>query len=178
MNKALIFPGAFQIVKNYGNYDGWDIWLKPYPKELPAADYYIGHSGGVHFILKHLDSTPKGKFIFVNPEIRKRGLLPIMFSFFKASVAEDIIHKPGKTPISSWPFGLKTLFSILKVDVLNTMLKIPKENIIVIKGRNDNYFCNKESVEILRKNGFTVVEANAGHDWNQNIAEMVKSYIS
>jgi len=44
MNKVLIFPGSFQFVKNYGNYDGWDIWLKPYPEELPFADYYIGHS--------------------------------------------------------------------------------------------------------------------------------------
>jgi len=44
MKKVLIFPGAFQTVKNYGNYDGLDIWLKSFSvKEIPSADYYIGH---------------------------------------------------------------------------------------------------------------------------------------
>jgi hypothetical protein len=65
MTKALIFPGAFQIVKNYGNYSGLDIWLKSFSKELPIADYYIGHSGRVNFILSYYDSIKTGKFIFI-----------------------------------------------------------------------------------------------------------------
>lgn len=92
-------------------------------------------------------------------------------------MTEQIHNKQSKiTPIYSWPFGLKILFNISKVDVLGTMLKIPKERVVIIRGKNDNSFCNKEAVEILRKNGFTVVEVDAGHDWNQNIAETVKSY--
>jgi hypothetical protein len=179
MKKVLIFPGSFQFVKNYGNYDGWDIWLKPYPKELPVADYYIGHSAGVNFILSHCNSNIKGKFIFINPEIRKRNLLSIIVSFIKVIFTEDINNKQKRvTPVNSWLFGLKTLSYIRKVDVLSIMLKIPKENLIVIRGKKDNSFCDKESVGILKNYGLTIIEVNAGHDWNENIAETVKSCIT
>jgi hypothetical protein len=80
-------------------------------------------------------------------------------------------------PISSWPFGFKKLFEFLKVDAFEIMSKIPKENLIVIRGKNDNYFCDKKSVEILKNNGFTVMEVEAGHDWNENIAKAIASYI-
>lgn len=46
MHKVLIFPGSFKFVKNYGDYDGWNIWVKSYPPELPMADYYISGIAG------------------------------------------------------------------------------------------------------------------------------------
>jgi hypothetical protein len=176
MSEVLVFPASFQTVKNYGGYDGWDIWLKAFPNELPAADYYVGHSGGAHFILARLGSIQKGKLIFINPQIRKRNLLSLFISWMEFFFSEGIKWEKI-TPIRSWPFGFKRLFEVLKVDVFGIMSKIPKENLVIIKGKNDNYFCDKESAEILKNNGFEVVEVEAGHDWNENIAEAVASYI-
>jgi hypothetical protein len=58
------------------------------------------------------------------------------------------------------------------------MLEIPKENLIVIRGKKDNSFCDKKSVEILKNYGLTVIEVDAGHDWNENISQAVTSKIS
>ena len=176
MNKILIFPGSFQAVKNYGNYDGLNIWTKSFPDGLPAADFYIGHSLGINFILKHYNSTKNGKFIFINPQIRKRGLFSLFMSWLSFFFREGIKWKKI-IPVKSWPFGIKKLLELLKVDVLSIMKKIPKENLVIIKGEYDNYFCDKKSVKILKDNDFKVIEVNAGHDWNDNIAQVVKSYI-
>ena len=177
MIKALIFPGAFQYVKNYGDYDGWDIWLKSFPDEPPVADYYIGHSAGAHFILAHYNPIQSGKLIFVNPQIKKRNLLSLLTSWIKFIFLEGV-KQEKIIPINYWLFGFKKLFELLKVDAFGIMLKIPKEKLIIIRGKSDNYFCDKESVEILKNNNFKVIEVNAGHDWNKNIAETVKSYIN
>ncbi|MDE2399531.1 MAG: hypothetical protein KGL67_00750 [Patescibacteria group bacterium] len=176
MKKALIFPGAFQYVKNYGGYDGLDIWLKSFPDELPVADYYIGHSGGVNFILSHYNSIKNGKFILVNPLIKKENFLFVLIRWFKFFFTEGISWRKV-TPIRSWLFGIKRVLEILNIDVLDTIIKIPKENITIIRGKNDNYFCDKKSVEILKNKGFKVLEVDAGHDWNENIAKVVKSCI-
>lgn len=175
--KVVIIPGAFQYVKNYNGYNGVDIWLKSFPNELPVADYYIGHSGGVNFILTHYDSTQKGKFIFINPQIRKRNFLVLLVGWVEFFFLEGIKWKKI-TPISSWPFGIKRLLGLLKVDVFGIMLKMPQKDLIVVRGKNDNYFCDKESVKILKNNNFIVIEVEAGHDWNENIAETVNKIIN
>jgi len=177
MNKILIVPGAFQTIKNYGNYNGLDIWLKSYSEEFPQADFYIGHSIGVNFTLSHYDLIKNSKFIFVNPLIKKVNLISLSANWIKFLFHEGIKWEKV-TPISNWLFDFKRIFELLKVDAFGVMLKIPRDHIVVIKGNNDNYFCDKQSVNILKNNGFTVIEVEAGHDWNQNIAKTTESCIN
>jgi hypothetical protein len=71
--KILLFPGAFQFLKNYGHYAGVDIWLKEtQPRSLPFAGCYIGHSAGSVFTLSNCTLPTSAKFIFVNPLVKKR----------------------------------------------------------------------------------------------------------
>jgi len=128
-------------------------------------------------MLAHNSSVKMGKFIFINPQIRKRNLLSLLVSWIKFFFLEGIEWKKI-TPIRSWPFGMKRLLEILRVDALGIMSELPKENLVVIKGKNDNYFCDRESAEILKYNGYTVIEVDADHDWNENIAKTVASYIN
>jgi len=177
MNKRIIIvPGGFQYVKNYGGYDGVDIWLKSSPKNLPTADYYIGHSGGVNFILSHYDSIHSGKFIFINPLIRKRNILSLLWNWIKFFFIEGIRRKKI-VPINNWLYGFKLVLKLLKVDVFGIIQKIPKEKFFIIKGKNDVWFCDKKSAEMIRNSGIKLIEVDAGHDWNQNIAETVKKFI-
>jgi hypothetical protein len=177
MKKILIFPGTFQTIKNYGDYDGLDIWLKSsFIKDIPPADYYIGHSGGINFILSHYDSIQKGKFIFINPLIKKRSIIILLWNWLKFFFVESIkIRKV--VPISNWLYCLKMVSRLLKIDVFGIIQKIPKENLVIIRGKNDNYFCDKESAEIIKSNNIKLIEIEAGHDWNEKIAQAVKTCI-
>jgi len=178
MNKILIFPGAFQTVKNYGSYDGLDIWLKSFSqKGIPVADYYIGHSGGVNFILSHYDSIQKGKFIFINPLIKKRSIIVVIWNWLKFFFVEGIKRRKIVS-VTNWLYCLKMVSRLLKVDVFGIIQKIPKENIVVIRGKNDNYFCDKESAEIIKSNNIKLIEVEAGHDWNEKIAQAVETCIA
>ncbi len=176
MRRVLILPGAFQAVKNYGSYSGLDIWLKSFSeKEIPAADYYIGDSTGVNFILAHYDSVrdKDSRFIFVNPLIRKRNLAILFWDWLRFLFGEGIERKKIM-PVSNWFHDLKELRELLKIDVWQAMQKIPKENLIVIRGKNDNYFCDQKSAAIIKNSGLKLIEVAAGHTWNKNIARAVE----
>ena len=175
--KILIFPGGFQAVKNYGNYEGVDIWLKSYSKEVPSADYYIGHSGGASFILSHHSSISNGRFILVNPLIRKRGILSLLWNWVRFFFVEGI-KREKIVPISNWFYGLRLVSKLLKVDVFSIVQKIPRENLVIIRGKNDVWFCDEKSSEMIKKSGIKLIEVDAGHDWNKKIAETVKNLLS
>ncbi len=52
------------------------------------------------------------------------------------------------------------------------------ENLIIIRGKKDTYFCDGKSAEIIRNNKLQLIEIDAGHDWNDKIAELVDSIVS
>src|SRR3989344_2366637 len=177
MKKVLIFPASFQYVKNYLKYDGVDIWLKPFPQNIPVADYYIGHSAGASFILSQHDSIRGGTCILVNPIIRKRTTMAFFWSWIKFFIFEDIKkgYKHKLIPMRDWLDALQRVLKLLNVDALAIIQKIPKENIFIIRGRNDDYFCDKKSAEIIKQNGINIIEVDAGHNWNEKIAEAVEA---
>ncbi|MDO8471179.1 MAG: hypothetical protein Q7S49_01035 [bacterium] len=176
--KVLIFPGGFQYVKNYLKYDGVDIWLKSSPQNIPIADYYIGHSAGASFILSNYDSIKDGTFILVNPLIRKRNIISFLWSWIKFFILEGVKkeHRLKRlVPIRDWPYGFKKVLELIKVDVLDIVQRIPKENIVIVRGNKDYYFCDENSVELIKRNDIKLIEIDAGHDWNEKMEETINS---
>lgn len=162
----ILIPGAIRDVKSYGNYNGLDIWTTD-DKEAPTnATHFVGHSLGVNYIL-NLKTQSNHKFIFINPLIKKRSLVNLFIRWLKFLAFEGISIKKV-IPLKYWWHMLRQILFLLKVDVLSEMQKIPRENIVIIKGKYDNFFCDKEDVEIMNKNNFRVVEVEAGHDWDKN----------
>ena len=180
MNKKsiLVIPGAFQFVKNYGNYEGMDIWLKSNLKEkIPTSNYIIAHSAGAIFALTLSDHFQGRRFILINPPIKKRNILNLFLRWIKFLVLEGI--KTEKVvPITNWIYGLKKLFKLLKIDTLEIIKKIPGDNLVIIRGKKDDFFCDKESAEVIKNNNINLIETDAGHDWNEKIAEVVANLIS
>jgi hypothetical protein len=170
--KILIFPGAFQFVKNYGGYAGVDIWLKNNSdKNVSDADYYIAHSLGANFIFAY-GNTQNKKIILINPLIKRRNIFSLLIRGIRFYFSEGIERKKIVS-VNEWMFSLKRIFKLYKVDVLEAILKIPKEDIIIIRGKNDRLFCDKESIEIAKNNGLALIEVEAGHNWNEKTAEAV-----
>ena len=176
--KALIFPGGFQYAENYTGYKGIDIWLKSASTKIPIVDFYIGHSAGASFILSNYNSIRSGKFIFINPLIRKRNVILFLWAWIKFFIFEGRKKKHKlKTlvPMHDWLFGFRKVLELIRVDVLDIIQRIPKDNIVIVRGKDDYYFCDKKSVEIIQQNGIKFIEVDAGHDWNEKIAETVKN---
>jgi hypothetical protein len=175
--KILLFPGAFQFVANYRNYDGVDIWLKSTSlKKFPSADYYIGHSAGSAFILRNCILPANSKFILVNPLIRKRGVFSAGLSWIKYFLSEGIDQKKI-VPAANWFHGLRLVKQLLDVDFSVVIGKIPKENIVIIRGKNDHWICDEESAKILKDKEIHCIEVDAGHDWSENIAVAVENLL-
>lgn len=178
MKKALVFPGAFQLVKNYGKFEGLDIWLKSdSEKNIAPADYYIGHSLGGNFLLSICGSQRKGKFILINPLIRKRNILSLIIAWIKFLLFEGI-ERRKIVPITNLFYAFRKAVRLLNVDVLGIIKNIPKEDLIIIRGKKDNYLCDGKSAEIIKNNKLQLIETDAGHDWNDKIAELVDGIIS
>ena len=175
MERVFIFPGAWQGVKNYGGYRGAEIWLKNRDaRDIPVAEWYIGHSMGANFILAHHSSFKNGKFIFVNPLVRKRSIGVLVLRWMAFLLSEGI-GKEKLVPARYWWHGVKMVWRLLHTDVWHIMQTIPRENLIVIRGRRDDYFCDRKSAEMMQNVGIRVIEVDAGHDWSDAIAEIVES---
>ena len=178
MQKVLVFPGAFQYVKNYGGYDGVDIWLKEKSgQEIPVGDYLIGHSLGASFVLANYNLNSNCKFILINPLIKKRNNINYLLRWLKFLLLVGV-KKEKLVPLSNWLYVFKKIIKLLKLDVLNAIQKIPKENIVIFRGKNDKFFCDEEAVKIIKDNNIQLIEIEAGHSWNEKIAEAVGSSIN
>lgn len=176
MNKedVCVLPGTIQYAKNYG-YKGLDIWMDEKITELPDAKIFIGHSLGVNYILKS-NINRNSKFIFINPLLKKRPFIIHFINWLRFLVFEGFSIQKA-VPVKYWWHTFKQVLSLLKVNVLKEMKKIPSENIIVIRGKHDNYFCDKKSVEILKANQIKFIQIEAGHDWNENVKDTVEDIL-
>lgn len=171
----VLVPGTIQCVKNYEGFGGLDIWIKN-EEIIPKAKVFIGHSLGASFILKS-DVNLDSNFIFINPLIKRRIFLIHFVNWMKFLIFEGFDLRKAVL-VKYWMHTFRQVLSLLKVDVLEQMKKIPIENIIIIKGKYDNYFCDTENLEILKTNNFKVIEVEAGHDWNEDVAKAVENIVN
>ncbi len=170
----LVVPGTIQLAKNYG-YKGLDIWIRN-ESIIPEAQVFIGHSLGASFILNSEVSVRK-KLILINPLVKRRPFWLHVFNWLRFLFGEGFDTKKA-VPIKYWPHTLKQVLRLLPVNVLEQMKKVPAENIVVLKGKDDQYFCDAENAAILTAHHFRVIEVDAGHDWNENMARAVATILA
>ncbi len=175
IKKITLFPGGFQSVKNYG-YPGVDIWTGgKFTDDLKDSDFFIGHSGGASFALRHA-ANQTSKFILINPLMRKRNIFSLFLRWIKYACQEGLPREKF-IPKRYWPYAFRKFLEAAKIDFLSAAKEVPKENIVIIRGKRDFFFCDEEAAKIARENGIKLVEVNAGHDWNETIAKTVRGII-
>ncbi len=175
MSKVLVLPGSFSLVSAYDGYDGIDIWLKNSGAQNIEAEWIIANSAGVNYLLTQPISSSQ-KLILINPLLKKRNYFSLLIRDIRFFMSEGI-EKDKLIPLSSWIYAAIKVLQMLRVNVLTGLQKLPKENIVIIRGIHDNYFCDSENAALARKKGFTIYEVDAKHNWNQNIANKVKEII-
>jgi hypothetical protein len=177
MSKVLIFPGAFQLVRNYGGYEGIEIWEKGSCENAGHTECLIGHSLGASYALSIYAHSKDKKFILVNPVVGKINPARLFFRWIGFLCGEGI--DPEKlVPRSDWFYCFKEILELLKVDVLGILENLPKENIFVIRGKSDEFLCDGQAARIIKERGINMIEVEAGHDWNGKIASAVEEILS
>ena len=109
--------------------------------------------------------------------MKKRRIPNLFVRWIKFHLFEGI-SKEKVVPMRHWIHTLRQVFFLLKTDVLKEMCKIPRTDMTVIRGSQDRFFCDDKDVELLVGNGFDVIEVDAGHDWNKNVADTAEKIMS
>lgn len=162
------------MVKNYGDYPGIDIWMGEW-SGVEEADYVVSDSAGSNYVLSlfHLENK---KLVLVNPLIKKRSFVVLIWRDLKFLLFEGLPWRKI-IPIWKWWGAFWLARRLARIDVLAHLRSLPKENITIIRGMRDRFFCDDEAVQIIKQEGWRLIEVDAGHDWNANIADAVKSVI-
>ena len=174
---VLVIPGAFQLVKNYGGFDGIDIWIAGgESKIVKRPAFVVAHSIGANFALAS-EKLSGCKFILVNPLVKKRNFANLLARDIRYLFSKEISMSKIVPPYSWW-HAFKLAYRLSKIDVLAGIKKAPRANIVIIKGKNDVFFCDAASVDIMKKENLPFMETDAGHDWNENIENLVKEIVN
>lgn len=174
-NKTFVLPGWMSRVKNYQLGDGAEIWEEVVNPGTPfEAEYLIGHSLGANFALLNWQANKNSKLILVSPIIFKKSLFNWFFRWLRYIFSEGLIISPKDIKSNRLFFGLKNGCRLLKMDYVNIIREIPKEKMLVIRGENDNFVCDKKTADFFKKENIKLIEIeNCGHDWSEKMREAV-----
>lgn len=176
-SKFVFIPGWMSMGKIYGYENSLDIWTSNInPEKKVETQYLVGHSAGALFALLNWDANRNTKLILVGPMIPKRSVLSWLIRWGKFILTEGT-HMPfGRIKLGVYFIsGTLRLLKLIQLDSFNIMRRVPRENIIVVRGKQDNYLCDDEVVSLLKENDIPVIEVNGlGHDWNERASEVVE----
>lgn len=165
-------------VKFYGDYDGLEIWNQDFDSNVAVtADCIVAYSIGTNFAMLNWQKDSGKKLILVNPLIAKRNPFGWFWCWIKYYFSEGNIPDKNINKIKIFS-GLIRAYRILKNDFTEIIKNIPNENLIIIRGRGDNYFCPMSGVPFLMEQCSQLVEVeNAGHNWNDELKREVDKLI-
>lgn len=175
--EKVYIPGWFDTVENRVDYYGLDIWKeKINPETKIDAEYVIGHSLGANFALLNWSINKNTKLILTNPIIGKKNIADWFLRWLRFIFCEgaDINGKRWQS-LPHFFNNFKLCFKLIRVDSEKIIKEVTKENIIVIRGKNDNFFCDNETRDFLKKEGIKVIEIDeVGHHWDNRMNEEIE----
>ncbi|MFZ5391103.1 MAG: hypothetical protein ACOZAJ_02390 [Patescibacteria group bacterium] len=179
INSDIVFvPGAWTIGKHYGPWPTVDIWLKEVATKLTnQPKVIIAYSLGASWALSHIKFDNNTKFILINPLLDKKPLPKLFINWLKFLKQENIKDSILTNP-TNWLHGFSLVIDLAKINLWPYLLKIPKENLVIIKGDKDNFFCDQAGFNKAFKYNLKTQIVSAGHNWNHNIVQTVESQLT
>ena len=77
-------------------------------------------------------------------------------------------------PSRYWISTFRHAYTLSRIDILPLLTKIQRDNLYIIRGTRDTFLCDELAVTIAKEHGFNIIEVDAGHNWNENIAEVAE----
>ena len=166
-------PGWLQKTEIYRGFDVLDVWGKDLDLKYDGnVDYIIGHSVGANLALYVWNNNKNQKLILVNPLFPKRNLMSWLWRWLSDLSFEDISR------INDLSFkSIKNLIFLLRFDSAQVLSKIPKENVIILRGKKDYYICDEESAKTIRDLGLNIIEINCKHEWSDSYTNEVENIL-
>lgn len=182
MRKKLIFiPGWMDRGHFHGPWEDLNIWIKNiHPKNKIDAEYVIGHSMGAIFALLNWKHNKNTKVILVNPVFPRRSLWQWAKRYFRFHWREGLQNRLARMPIFIFlPLGFLKLLKLIRLDTMEIVNEIPSNDLILICGKNDDFFCDQEARDIFKKRGVKVIEIEGtGHNWDQKFNYEIEKIVS
>jgi len=117
--------------------------------------------------------------ILIMPLVPKRKIRKWFFRWLKFEIFER--SKMSKKRSVCFPYiiqGISNLIRLMKIDPISIINEIPEGNLVIIKGKSDNYFFDGESARIMREKKIRIIELDeVGHNWNKKIISEVEKLI-
>jgi len=178
----MLIPGWMNSQGMYGDsYDVLEVWQKRIaPEEKVETDCLIGHSLGCSWAILNWKKYKINKLVLVNPLLPRRSILA-WFSKWREFRKNEAAarNKTVVGGIKNIIFGIKTCFRLLAENFDEALDEIAKENIIVICGEKDTFYCDEKFKNYVRSKNIRLLEIkNAGHDWNEKFDREIEKIIS
>lgn len=169
MSKILLLPGWMTALKLYKDNSDFDVEIGNLDENAIHADYVTGLSLGALVVLNNIDRI-KGKVILINPALPKRNILTWFIHWVKFITTDGLFFERQKFTKNPLKF-ITTLFNCIKL--LNTdfskQLDAIKDRLIIIRGKNDKYFCDEKAAEFINSKGIKLIEVEGGHNWSEEV---------
>ncbi|MFA6136051.1 MAG: hypothetical protein WC705_01715 [Candidatus Paceibacterota bacterium] len=173
MKKVLLLPGWMRTLRLYKAHNDFDVRIGKLDDESVLADYVIGLSLGSLAVLQQVESI-KGKIILINPPLPKKSILIWFVNWLKFIVTEGLFFERQKFTRNPIKFisALIVCVKLLNVDFSKTLDSI-KGRLLIIRGRNDRFFCNDKTIKFLSAREIRIIEINGGHNWCEEIEKTI-----
>lgn len=180
-NNILLFPGWMQDSCLYNNYTCFNLWNTEYLEpDLTDVKYLLGHSMGCCPALLSWKNNPEATVILFNPLISKKSSIKLIYNFIVMMFISPGSIKAWKGSVK-WkylPLAIKNTLFFRKVDILKIIKEIPKDKLIIIRGKNDKYFCDLDSAATLRNSNIAFIELDeVNHFWCSQVDSVIRKII-
>ena len=167
MKKTLVLPPWMNTIKFY-NTDVHDFYVSSGVLEEGsyADDCVVGVSLGCSAILERV-AYVKGNIVLINPLVPRKSLFLRAMRWSSYILGGLFVERQKFTrnPFK-WVWVLRRAYVLLTTDFSDALDMVPKDRLVVIRNKEDIFFCDTESILYLRAQGVHVVEVEGGHNWN------------
>lgn len=179
MKNVLLLPKWMTALKLYSD-TGDDFYTCSGELDSRAfsADHVVGLSLGALIALRDIKNI-KGKIILINPPVPKRSIARWLVQWAKFVTNEGLFLEINKFTINPmrYIFGLIDCIKLLAIDFSKILDSVSKGKVIVIRGKNDKFFCDESAISFLRQKDIEVMEAEGGHNWSKGIEETLDNLL-
>lgn len=169
MKNVLVLPGWMTSIDLYKDSKNFDICIGKLNEKCFYADCVVGLSLGALVVLRDTEKI-KGKIILINPPLPKRNLLSWFGQWCSFIKHEGLFFERQHFTKNPFKFilAISSCLKLLLTD-FEPIIRNHKENITILRGVKDDFFCDNKAVEFFKSNKVQYIEFNGGHNLSQEM---------
>ncbi|MDP3957433.1 MAG: alpha/beta hydrolase [bacterium] len=180
-SKNIVYiPGWMDRGEIHGYWNSRDVWAKERDVQLNSETrYVIGHSVGALIALDCWQKKKDLRLILVGPLVPRRSYPAWLWRWVKFVLYEGIPLSLERMKTFLYIVqGTVRMVRLMHIDPFMIIEQIPRENVLIIRGKDDLFFCDEEAMKIFKEKGVPVVEIDgAGHNWHPKIDTAIEEYL-